>query len=91
MTRQHDPNTKYHVTRWDDGSIVRTFDKLRLAEKKARGMGHTGEDNPILTGYPPIAFVANDAGEVVYNPRFGKLISSAVGSIVNSNDDHLRG
>lgn len=81
----------YHVTIWDTQKIYRSFKKLGIAKRYARGLGHTGEDNPGLTGYPPIAFVANDAGECVYNPRFGKKISSSVGNIVNSNDDCLRG
>ena len=81
--------TKYHVTYWDTGNIYRTFDKLPLAKKYARGLGHAGEDVSLLTGYPPIAFVANDNGEVVYNPRFGKRISSFVGNIINSNDVHI--
>ena len=81
----------YHVTYWETQKIYRSFNKLGVAKRWARGLGHTGEDNPGLTGYPPIAFVANDIGECVYNPRFGKLISSAAYSIVNSNDDYLRG
>jgi hypothetical protein len=82
--------TKYHVTYWATNEIYRTFDKLAIAKKYARGLGHTGEDNQTLTGYPPIAFVANDDGECVYNPRFGKRISSSLHHIVNSNDDCLR-
>jgi len=81
----------FHVTYWDTQEIYRSFSKLSIAKKYARGLGHTGEDNPTLTGYPPVAFVANDNGECVYNPRFGKRISSHVGGLVNSNDDCLRG
>ena len=80
----------YHVTYWETFKIHRSFDKLAIAKKYARGLGHTDEDNSGLTGYPPIAFVANDAGECVNNPRFSKRIGSTVGSIVNSNDDCLR-
>ena len=81
----------YHVTFWDTQEVYRSFKKLGTAKRYCRGLGHTGEDNPGLTGYPPLAYIANDAGYLVYNPRFGKRISSTAGSIVNSNDDCLRG
>jgi len=81
----------YKVVFWDTGKVYRKFKALPIAKRYARGLGHTGEDNPYLTGYPPVAYVANDAGECVYNPRFGKNIASSVGAIVNSNDDCLRG
>jgi hypothetical protein len=81
----------FHVTYWNTRQVYRSFEKLGVAKRWARGLGHTGEDNPMLTGYPPIAYVANDAGECVYNPRFGKMISSAAGSLVHSQDDCLRG
>ena len=88
MYHEELPNM-YHVTYWDTGEIYRSFENLARAKKYARGLGHTGEDNPILTSYPPIAYVANDDGEVVYNPYFGKNITA--GSLVISNDDCLRG
>ena len=81
----------YHVTIWDTQKVYRSFEKLAIAKRYARGLGHNGVDSPGLTGYPPIAFVANGAGECVYNPRFSKRISSAAGGIVNSSDDCLRG
>ena len=81
----------YHVTLWETGEIHRSFKKLAIAKRYARGQGHTGEDDPLLTGYPPIAYVADDNGYCVYNPRFSKRLGSAVGALVNSNDDHLRG
>lgn len=84
-------STVFRVVDWNTGEVYYEFKKLAIAKRYARGMGHTGEDNELLTGYPPIAFVANDKGELVYNPRFGKNISSAVGEIVNTNDDCLRG
>lgn len=74
----------YHVTHWDTREILYSFKGLGLARRYARGMGHTGVDDPICTGYPPVAYVANDAGECVYNPRFSKLISAAVGGIINA-------
>jgi hypothetical protein len=82
--------TKYHVTYWDNGDVYRTFDKLAIAKRYARGLGHTGEDDLMLTGYPPVAYVANDNGECVYNPRFGKRISSAIGDAFESLDDNFR-
>ena len=81
----------FDIILWDTGEVYRSFEKLAIAKKYARGLGHTGEDDPFLTGYPPIAYVSNDRGECVYNPRFSKRISSSVGSILNSNDDCLRG
>ena len=82
---------EYRVTYWESGEVYKTFSKFAIAKKYARGLGHTGEDNPILTGYPPVAYVANDEGQVLYNPRFPKNISSSLGSIVTNNDDCLRG
>jgi len=63
---------RYQVISWDTGEILFVFDTLNSAKRKAKSLGHTGEDNPILTGYPPIAYVSNEFGEVVYNPRFKK-------------------
>ena len=82
---------EYRVTYWESGEVYKTFSKFAIAKKYARGLGHTGEDNPILTGYPPVAYVANDEGQVLYNPRFPKNIPSSLGSIVTNNDDCLRG
>lgn len=73
----------YHVTLWETGEITGTY-PLGLAKRYARGQGHTGEDNPMLTGYPPIAFVADDNGNCVYNPRFGKQISTGTGCLINA-------
>ena len=49
--------------------------ELRIAEKVCRLLGHTGEDNAMLTGYPPVARVdIYEDGQwwVQYNPRFKK-------------------
>ncbi len=43
----------YHVTDWTTQKTIKSFEKLGLAKRYARGQGHTGEDNPMLTGYPP--------------------------------------
>jgi len=62
---------QYFVTIWNTKKIVKSFVELKNAKKFCRDFGH-GEDNPILTSLPPIAYVANKNGEVVYNPRFKK-------------------
>ena len=80
----------YHVKNWNTNKIYRSFEKLAIAKKYARGMGHTGEDVKGLNGYMPIAFVANDDGECVYNPRFCKTISSSLGVNFAGHDDCLR-
>ena len=47
----------YKVVSWDTQKVMYTFEKLATAKRYARGAGHTGEDNPGLRGYPPIAYV----------------------------------
>lgn len=80
----------FFVTQWEDRQIVGEYEKLSIAKRRCRGLGHTGEDHPILTGYPPIAYVANEKGECVYNPRFSKRISSAVSGLINAQPpDHF--
>jgi hypothetical protein len=74
----------YHVTLWETKEIVNSFEKLAVAKRWARGRGHTGEDDPGLTSYPPLAYVANDDGDLVYNPRFGKNIRAEVGELINA-------
>ncbi len=77
-------NTMFHITLWETREVVKSVKNLNYAKKWARGRGHTGEDNPGLTGYPPIAYVADDNGDLVYNPRFGKNIRSDVGGLINA-------
>jgi hypothetical protein len=74
----------FHVTLWETREIVKSFEKLAVAKRWARGRGHTGEDDPGLTSYPPLAYVANDDGDLVYNPRFGKNIRADVGGLINA-------
>ena len=76
----------FYVTSWDTGEILGEYKKLAIAKRYARGEGHTGEDIAILIGYPPIAYVANEAGECVYNPRFGKTIRADLGAVVNAQN-----
>ena len=86
-------DAKYYVRSWDTGEIMTgesgkplIFDHLNRAKKYARGCGHTGEDSPILTGYPPIAYVSDEEGNCVYNPRFAKQISSELSGLINSRE-----
>lgn len=76
------PDSKYYVMYWS-GPIQRDSGPytgpagLRQAKKVCRDLGHTGVDNPGLTGYPPIAYVGlqdPDDQEIYvhYNPRFKK-------------------
>lgn len=74
----------YHVVSWETGEVFSSWEKLGVAKRWARGKGHTWEDDPMLTGYPPIAYLADNDGLLVYNPRFGKQISEAVGGLINS-------
>ncbi len=62
----------FHVVNWDTREILSSWEKPAIAKRWARFQGHTGEDTPGLTGYPPIAYVADGNGDCVYNPRFGK-------------------
>lgn len=64
-------HTNFDVIKWDTGKIAKSFEKLSRAKKYCRSLGHTGEDNSGLKGYPPIAFVSDGEG-CVYNPRFKK-------------------
>ena len=80
----------FYVKSWDTDEILYEFKTLAMARRYARGCGHTGEDNAALTAYPPIAYVANEAGECVYNPHFSKTIGSAVGGLINAQpSDHF--
>jgi hypothetical protein len=74
----------FHVTLWETREVVKSVGNLNYAKKWARGRGHTGEDDPGLTSYPPIAYVADDNGDIVYNPRFGKNIRVDVGGLINA-------
>lgn len=79
----------YHVTDWNTGQIIKSFEKLAVAKRWCRGQGHDGIDDPAFTGFAPIAYVANDAGDCVYNPRFSRTISAEVGAHVNSRSSNF--
>ncbi len=70
----------FHVTLWETREVVKSVENLNYAKKWARGRGHTGEDDPGLTSYPPIAYVADDNGDLIYNPRFSKNIRPKLGA-----------
>lgn len=59
----------YYVIEWNTSKILATFDTLPAAKKYCRSLGHEAP-NPLLTSYPPVAFVGNAQGEVIYNPYF---------------------
>lgn len=79
----------YHVTDWETREIYGSYKKLTVARRWCRGKGHNG--NIHNNRYEPVAFVANDEGYLVYNPRFSTQIGGQVGGLVNSKDDCLRG
>lgn len=60
---------KYQVINWNTREVIKSFSKLSEAKKYCRGLGH-GEANYILTSYPPLAFVGDMNGDLVYNPYF---------------------
>lgn len=59
---------KYIVTNWQTQEAIAEFEDLNEAKKFCRGLGHTGQ--AIGGYYPPVAFVADIDGYLVYNPRF---------------------
>lgn len=78
----------FTVRAWDGDKILSTHKTLAIARRHCRGEGHTGEQ--VCGKFVPIAYVANDAGECVYNPRFKADISPAVGSAFTAIDNHAR-
>lgn len=60
---------KYYVINWNTSEFIATFEKLSEAKKYCRALGHEAA-NPLLTSYPPVAFVGNAEGELIYNPYF---------------------
>jgi len=74
----------FYSVAWDSDEVLDGPHPLALARRYCRGAGHTGE---IVNGrYVPVAFVSNERGECVYNPRFSTQIRSAVTGWVNSQD-----
>lgn len=78
----------FYVTSWDTGERLSEHETLPIARRYARGEGHTGAVAP-NGNYPPIAYVANEKGECVYNPRFRSKVN--LGGLTIGPDDCLRG
>ena len=78
----------FYVKSWDTDEVLSEHTNLPMARRYCRGRGHTGEGNGAY--YLPVAYVANEAGELVYNPRFSMNIGRHVGGVINANDDNLR-
>ena len=78
----------YYVKSWDTDKVLSEHKTLHIARRYCRGEGHTGEDNG--KWYFPVAYVANEAGELVYNPRFSTSISGSVAGAFQVHDDNLR-
>ena len=62
----------YRVTSWDTDQVLAEYGDLAKARRECRKLGHGPDQGEMFTGYPPVAYVANEQGEVVYNPRFIK-------------------
>jgi len=78
----------YYVKSWDTDEVLYVFKSLVTAKRYAKGAGSEDRGHP--TQYYPLAYVANEVGECVYNPRFSKLISPALGGLINSRpSDHF--
>jgi len=73
----------FYVKRWDNDEILSTWDKLAVAKRYAKGAGHTGEMAP-NGRYLPVAYVEDEEGNCVYNPRFSATISPAVSNVINA-------
>ena len=60
----------FKVINWDISIIISSHTTLAAAKRACRSLGHTSEGNPRY--YAPVAYVGNEKGEVIYNPRFSK-------------------
>ena len=60
----------HQVIDWQTGQIYGRYDSLAKAKRECRKLGHTGEVWAISDYHPPVAYVGDMAGFVVYNPRF---------------------
>jgi hypothetical protein len=74
----------YQVVNWDTEEIISEHKTLAAASRKARGQGHTGKNASMFSGYSPVAFVRDESGACVYNPRFSKSVSAQVGGFIDS-------
>ena len=60
----------FYVTLWDSSKVVCPCASLTKAKRVARSLGSVPADPRFFTGDAPVAYVSNDRGECVYNPRF---------------------
>ena len=58
----------YHITRWDDNTVIASIEEINAAKRITRSQGHNGDHNG--KWFCPIAYLADDDGFLVYNPRF---------------------
>ena len=61
-------NTMYYVKSWEKDEILSEHESLGQARRACKKAGHDG--TTWGKWYGPIAWVSNDKGECVYNPRF---------------------
>ena len=79
----------YFVKNWETDETIDSFEKLTTAKRYCRGQGHTGQLAP-NGQYLPIAYVADDEGYLVYNPRFKATIGDAASQLINArSSDHF--
>ena len=78
----------FYVKSWNTDEVLSEHNTLAIAKRYCRGEGHTGDHNG--NWYHPVAYVANEDGYLVYNPRFSTRISSAAAGAFQAHDDHLR-
>jgi len=60
----------FKVVDWETKKEIQTFDDLKKASRYCRTLGYI--DYGLPTWYSPVAYVADDNGCLVYNPRFKK-------------------
>ncbi len=58
----------FKVMNWDTREVMYEFKKLATAKRYAKRAGHIGKGNGSY--YSPVAYVEDDNGFCVYNPRF---------------------
>jgi len=78
----------YRIINWDTGEVISEWKALPTAKRYCRGEGHTGEGNGVW--FNPVAWVADEDGNCVYNPRFQVGFGNAAGALIGTFDDHLR-
>lgn len=62
------PAEKYFVYHWESDLVLGQWENLGKAKRECRKFGHTRLNNGKY--YAPVAFVGDEDGYVIYNPRF---------------------